>query len=56
MNDIVAKSEELQAKIDKVLKRAENYRTCRDGSYEASLHYDGYYTLLEQLKQLKGEQ
>jgi hypothetical protein len=55
MNDTATRIEELQAKIDKTLRQSEAYRTCRDGSYEAALHFNGYYTLIKELKQLKGE-
>jgi hypothetical protein len=53
MNDTATKIEELQAKIDTTLKKALVYKDCTDGSYKACLYHNGYYDLVNQLKQLK---
>lgn len=52
MNNNTARIEELQAKIDRILNIAKTYKTCRDGSYEACLHFEGYYSLKKELDEL----
>jgi len=44
--------EQLQKTIDYALKRAEVYRTTKDGSYGAALDAYGYFTALKELTKL----
>lgn len=44
---------EIQEKMDEIYRTAkEVYGTCRDGSFEAALHYSGYYDLKKQLEEI----
>jgi microsomal dipeptidase-like Zn-dependent dipeptidase len=45
--------QELQDKMNKIMEKATRvYGTCQDGSFEACLHYEGYYALKKQIDDL----
>lgn len=44
--------EQLQKKVNYALSQAKVYEKCTDGSYNAALHYYGYFSALKELTKL----
>jgi hypothetical protein len=44
--------EEILSKLEAIDKKCSHWKSSQDGSYEMALHNNGYFKLIQQLKQL----
>ena len=48
--------DELKRDAEAIKKKAQPYKTCKDGSYQAALHGFGYYKILQQIKEIESSE
>jgi len=44
---------DLRTEAERILKKAECYKSCSDGSYESALDSWGFYKILQQIEELR---